>query len=222
MTTSNITHAVLKARQRAERANHPPDLALRVHRALSWLDRAEREDRDADARFIFLWIAFNAAYATDIAEEYRGSEQGMFRVFLQKLFDLDKQKLLADLVWQEFPGSIRALLASKFVFGDFWKSQNGSLAKDEWEGRFAAANAHAKRALAQGDTVAVLSIVLARIYTLRNQVMHGGATWNGSVNREQIRDCTAFMAKLVPVIIVLMLDNPRTLWGSAVYPVVEA
>lgn len=57
-------HKELKARQRAERDSYPENLSLRVHRALSWLDRAEQDD-DPDSRFIFLWIAFNAAYATD-------------------------------------------------------------------------------------------------------------------------------------------------------------
>ena len=221
-TDNPLSHASLKARQRAERQDHPPDLALRVHRALSWQDRAEREQDDLDARFIFFWVEFNAAYATDIAEEHRGTEQAMFREFLQKLLDLDAEKRLPDLVWREFSGSIRTLLANKFVFPDFWKSQNGGLPKDDWEPRFAAANNHAKRALAHNDTVAVLSTVLARIYTLRNQLVHGGATWNSSVNREQLRDCTAFMGKLVSIIILLMLDHPGTLWGTAVYPVVEA
>ena len=44
---------------------------------------------DEDGRFIFLWIAFNAAYATEIDERYRLSEQATFRAFLQKLADLD-------------------------------------------------------------------------------------------------------------------------------------
>ena len=57
----------LKARQREERENYPINLGLRVHRALSWLDRAEQSDDD-DARFIFLWIAFNAAYANEIGD----------------------------------------------------------------------------------------------------------------------------------------------------------
>jgi len=69
--------------------------------------------------------------------------------------------------------------------------------------------------------VTVLSIVLSRIYTLRNQLVHGGATWASSVNRDQLRDCTAFMAKLVPLVIEVMLDHPEALWGDAVYPVVE-
>ena len=57
------TYQRLKARQRAKRGCYPENLRLRVPRALSWLDRAEREG-DPDSRFILLWIAFNADYAT--------------------------------------------------------------------------------------------------------------------------------------------------------------
>lgn len=86
-----MNYETLKTRQRAERHAHHPNLALRVHRALSWLHRAEQlASGDAeDGRFIFLWIAFNAAYATEIDERYRLSEQATFRAFLQKLADLD-------------------------------------------------------------------------------------------------------------------------------------
>ena len=51
-------------------------------------------------------------------------------------------------------------------------------------------------------------------------IAHGGATWNGSVNREQMRDCVNLMGKLVPLVIEVMMDHPGTLWGDAVYPVV--
>ena len=60
-----------------------------------------------------------------------------------------------------------------------------------------------------------------RIYTLRNQLLHGGATWGGAVNREQLRDCSKLLGKLVPLIIELMMDHPNTLWGDACYPVVD-
>jgi hypothetical protein len=62
--------------------------------------------------------------------------------------------------------------------------------------------------------------VLSRLYTLRNQLMHGGATWNSSVNRDQIRDCANLLGKLVPLVIEIMMDNVNTLWGDACYPVV--
>ena len=93
-------HATLKARQRAERHKYQPDMALRVHRALSWLDRAERSVDDPDGRFIFLWIAFNAAYATEIDERFRLSEQATFQAFLGKLLSLDQAKCFDELVKQ--------------------------------------------------------------------------------------------------------------------------
>jgi hypothetical protein len=123
-------------------------------------------------------------------------------------------------VWQEFPRSIRVLLDNQYVFADFWKFHIGSMTEDAWKASFAAANRAAHQALGRLDTVTVLSVVLAWIYTLRNQVLHGGATWGSSVNREQLRDCTHFMAKLVPLVIEVMMDHPDTLWGDAVYSVV--
>jgi hypothetical protein len=53
--TLALDHASLKARQRAQRDSWPQPLALRVHRALSWLERAEQEPDDHDARF-FLFV----------------------------------------------------------------------------------------------------------------------------------------------------------------------
>lgn len=67
----------------------------------------------------------------------------------------------------------------------------------------------------------MLTTVLARMSTLRNQLVHGVATWNGRFNGDQLRDCNAFLRKLVPFVIPLMLDNPNVLWGNACYPVVE-
>jgi hypothetical protein len=213
----------LKARHRAERGAWHPNLSLRVHRALSWLDRAEQlaKQDDADGQFILLWIAFNAAYATEIDERFRLSEQETFRGFLAKLVELDGQGRIAELVWTEFPKGIRLLLNNQYVFQDFWHFKNGSLSEEEWKRRFAGAKKAANAALAARDTVTVLAVVLSRIYTLRNQLVHGGATWNGSVNREQMRDCVNLMGKLTPLVIEVMMDHPQTLWGDAVYPVVK-
>ncbi len=215
-----LDYKSLKERQRAERANHPTNLALRVHRALSWLDRAEQCD-DQDGRFIFLWIAFNAAYANELGDRERIRAKQLFQLFLEKLADLDKDSVLYALIWSEFPGSIRLLLDNRFVYQPFWNFHNGKIAEQEWKAGFDQARKTANRALAGGATASVLAIVLDRMYTLRNQLIHGGATWNSRVNRDQLRDCTAFLGKLVPYVIQLMMDNPNTLWGDACYPVVE-
>ncbi len=216
-----MIYEALKSRQRLERESHPPNLALRVHRALSWLNRAEQLAEDTDGQFIFLWIAFNAAYATDLDEKYRASERATFRNFLQKLLSLDKRKTMEQLVWDQFSGSIRLLLDNRYIYQDYWDYRNGKLTEEQCRGRFDDANKAARAALVQRDTATVLSIVLSRLYTLRNQLMHGGATWNSSVNRDQVRDGANLLGKLVPLVIEIMMDNVNTLWGDTCYPVVN-
>lgn len=214
-------YQTLKARQRAERDGYPDNLGLRVHRALSWLNRAEQE-ADSDSRFIFLWIAFNAAYATEIDDRQGLSEQASFNAFLKKLHDLDHGKRLGEIVWSAYSGAIRVLLDNPYVFAGFWDYQKGNQTEAQWQQSFHAAKKAANHALATQDTPRLLAIVLARIYTLRNQLIHGGATWASSVNREQIRDCVSIMGELVPAVIEIMMDSPGTLWGDASYPVVAA
>lgn len=216
-----MNYAELKTRQRAERHAHSPNLAIRVHRSLSWLNRAEQAD-DLDGRYVFLWIAFNAAYATEIDDQQRLSEQGTFKAFLAKLSDLDQQNALEDLVWHAFPSNIRVLLDNPYVFQSFWDHQSGKISKAQWQQRFDAGKQRAKAALGARDTNGVLAVVFSRLYTLRNQLIHGGATWNGKINRDQLRDCVAILGQLVPLVIEIMLDNPNTLWGDACYPVLES
>ena len=216
-----MDHNTLKQRHRLRRDVEPENLRLRIHRALSWLHRAEQAD-DLDGKFIFLWIAFNAAYATEIDDSHRLSEQETFKAFLQKLCDLDlASKRIDALVWNEFSGSIRTLLDNPYVFQSFWDSRNGKISEAEWQTRFTHGKQLAKKALAGSNTPLLLGVVFNRLYTLRNQLMHGGATWNGAVNREQLRDCTRLMGKLVPLVIELMMEHPDTLWGDACYPVVD-
>ena len=220
MTESSLQHSVLKQRHRQVRDGHPTSLTLRVHRAMSWLNRAEQAE-DVDGKFIFLWIAFNAAYAQELDDSDRTSDKATFTAFLQKLCDLDTSKRIDELIWKEFSGSIRTLLNNPYVFHLFWEFQRSRIDESEWKDRFASARKSAQSALVSGNTPVLLSVVFNRLYTLRNQLIHGGATWNGNVNRDQLRDCTRLLGKLVPVIIALMLDNPSALWGDAVYPVVD-
>lgn len=213
-----MAYTELKEKHRALRDGFHSNLALRTHRALSWLDRAEQSSDDLDSQFIFLWISFNAAYATDIDEQYRTTEKGMFESFFKKLVDLDSDDRLYHLVWAEFSSSIRLLLDNQYIFQPFWDSHNGKIPEDEWKERFNISKSKASQSLGRKDTVQVLSVVFRRIYTLRNQIIHGGSTWNSQANRTQLNDCTALLFKIVPVLIGLMMNHPGELWGDAFYP----
>ena len=213
-----MEHAELKEKHRALRDGFHQNLTLRTHRALSWLDRAEHSVDDLDAQFIFLWISFNAAYATDIDEQYRTTEKGMFESFFKKLVDLDSENRLYSLVWSSFSGNIRVLLNNQYIFQPYWDFHNGKMSEDEWKERFQASKNKAAQGLGQKDTVQVLSVVFRRLYTLRNQLIHGGSTWNSQANRAQLKDCTELLIKIMPVVIDLMMEHPDTVWGDAFYP----
>jgi len=214
-------YAALKAQAEHITQDRSDRLGLRVHRALSWLKRAELCGDDEDARFIFLWIALNAAYADEFQRDE--AEQVMLRRFLKKLVSLDSDNLLHTLVWSTFSGPIRVLLNNQFVFQAFWDYQSGKGNEQEWKRKFDRANNAAFRMLGdKNETAKVLAIVLSRLYTLRNQLVHGGATWNGHVNREQIRDGTAILGDLTPRVIHILIQNPGEYWGAPCYPVVNA
>ena len=76
--------------------------------------------------------------------------------------------------------------------------------------------------MANGDTAFLLRQVFDRLYMLRCQIMHGGATWNGKVNRRQVRDAADILRTVMPVIVDIMMDHPEDVWGRPFYPVVTA
>lgn len=214
------SHAELKRYQRANREAFPEGLGLRVHRALSWLERSGQCD-DSDGRFVFLWIAFNAAYSQDLSALGRMTESDQVQKFIEKLVELDAEKKMYQIVWARYPNELRNLLANRYVFQPFWDSHNGIAPPNDWEEKFARFRRAANSALGSMDTAKLLGIVFHALYTLRNQMIHGGATWNSSVNRDQVNLGTRVLSELVPVMLELMMRNPNRVWGDACYPVVE-
>ena len=198
---------------------------LRMHRSLSWLQRAAAEKSDNDIAFVCLWIAFNAAYAQDNGSHTdNASERQTFRSFVAEACRLDIDKALPALVWQVFPGPIRVLLDNQYLFQPFWDALNNPRADGttptHWREAFDEARMRVHRALAQQDTERVLYEVFVRLYTLRNQLMHGGSTWNSSVNRTQVRDGRELLARVLPVMLDVMMKNPERFEGKPFYPVV--
>ena len=216
-----MAYQELKNRKHEEQDSYSKYLDVRIHRALSWLNRAEQCADDFDSHVIFLWIAFNAAYAYEICFENYVPEKKLIKDFINRLCELDDKNRLENLVWAEFSQSIRLLLDNKFVFQPFWDHLNNKITKKEWKDSFARAKSSANSALSNKKTAKVLTLILSCVYTLRNQIVHGGATWNSSVNRRQITDCSKFMGRLVPLLIEIMMDNPDVDWGQPCYPVVS-
>jgi hypothetical protein len=216
-----INHAALKAKQREIRASFPETMGLRAHRAISWIGRAEACGEDDDARFIFLWIAFNAAYADE--REFQSvapGERAAFVDYFGRLVARDEDRRIYKALWQRFSGPVRMLMENRYVFNPFWQHHNGIDGFKDWEEKFRASSRSFTQAFQAGNSVRVLSFVFDRLYVLRNQLVHGGSTWNSGVNRAQVHDGAAILAFLMPVFVNLMMDNPQADWGRPFYPVV--
>jgi hypothetical protein len=208
----------LKAKHKQASNHHGESSRVRLHRAVSWLKRAEREQDDPDAQFVFLWIAFNAAYAQEFG--FERSERDQLKQFFALLLSVDNTKRLHRLAFDQFTGPIRTMVENKFVFEPFWKALRDHDSSQQWAEQFSASKRVALKSIMNGQTDIVLSVVCDRLYVLRNQIIHGGATWNSAVNREQIKDGVHILRALVPIIVDLMLDHPALDFGTIAFPVV--
>lgn len=208
----------LKEQHRQLRDDQPEPLRVRIHRAISWLSRAEREDDDPDARFIFLWIAFNAAYASEFG--FERTEHDQANAFIERLLACDTEKRLHHALFKQFSGPIRTLIDNRYVFEPFWRAVRNHESGDAWKRTFDASRKRAMYALMNGETGTLLSIVLGRLYVLRNQLIHGGATWGGSTNRAQVKDGVAILGTLVPIIVELMMRGTGEDFDAVAFPVI--
>ena len=196
----------------------PETLTIRLHRAISWLKSAEKQDDNLDVKFISLWIAFNACYAVDLNGISSKPEKAKLRDFTSSLVHFDRTRLY-NLFWEKYSGPVRVLIENKFVFEKFWEFNRGDI--DNYETSFNKSIGTALNCLSKENIEGLMEIVLERLYTLRNSIMHGGSTYNSKLNRAQLKDASNIMQLLVPIIIDIMLENSEHDWGEIAYPVVK-
>lgn len=193
--------------------------AIRLHRAISWVKCAEDHENNPDLKFITLWIAFNACYADNDAHEYTLSEKKRFKEFINKLVQCDSEERFFKLLWYKFSGPIRLLIDNKYAYKQFWDAQRGE--NIDWERLFNQSKIDSRNYLANQQVSKLLGLVLDRLYTVRNQLIHGGATYESKLNRSQVQDASQILEFLMPIIIDIMIGNINEDWGVINYPVIE-
>ena len=217
-----------------------PALKHRLYRSLSWLERADTED-DADARCVFLWIAFNAAYAIDRkAEGGQATERQQRRRYFGKVVPLDTENRIHSLAVGGLRDSIRDLVGNPYVFRGFWDClTEETFDWKAWPKReqFDEGVETVERLLrpeptrgteaqpgdstrpTEPDVQETLDVLFDRLYVLRIQLMHGCATQNGSLNRRQVEAGDEVLRAFVPMFLNIMIDNLWEDWGAVSFPV---
>lgn len=214
-----LTASKLKTQLKAKSGQGSEHDHIRLHRAISWLTCAEEHHSNDDLKFITLWIAFNACYSVDFNKDYPKYESEQFKNFINQLVLCDTENRFFDLLWKKYSGAIRILLNNKFAYKEFWEAQKDPTIP--WEHWFQNSNFHAEKHLQQQEVAPLLTIVLERLYTVRNQLIHGGATYKSKVNRSQVKDAGTILHDLMPLIIGIMITHHHENWGEIAYPVLE-
>jgi len=190
----------------------------RLHRAISWLKCAEKHsESDDDIAVIALWISFNSCYSIDSNNHSLKPEKQKVNLLIEKLLEFDTKNVLYDLLFDKYLVEVKRLINNKFIYEPYWRSRKE--ADIDWKASFTKARRSARISLEKGDTAKLLSILIDRLYVLRNQLIHGGATYKGGVNREQVRDAKDLLIDLIPTIIETMFNKAD--WGEIFYPVVD-
>ena len=199
----------LRAKNDGLRGNDKANLRVRMHRALTWTERGQKEleRNDPDAAFIFHWIGFDAI----CSEQHRNpASKEKIGKFLGKAVAEDRDSSIYNLVIAGESKTILTLVANAYVFRPFWKHYYKNLDSTEWADSLIESVKRSIRCLKREKlgTLSTLKILFERLTELRNQLVHGGATWGAYVNRDQVEDGARIMSRLLPVFIDLVMDNP--------------
>jgi hypothetical protein len=195
----------------------PENHTIRIHRAISWLKQAEKE-ANADMKFIALWISFNACYSHDLQGLKTKTEREKLKDFVTKLVQCDGNRL-HNVFWNIFSGPVRVLIENQFLFEPFWAYQRGD--SEDYKQAFTKSNHAALQLLSNKSVAELMLLVLERLYCLRNQLIHGGATFGSKLNRTTLRDANNILLHVMPIIIDILLEENTVDWGEINYPVIK-
>jgi hypothetical protein len=175
---------------------------LRSYRARSWLQAVSEANSD-DARFIFLWVAFNSLYGQRRAHDWLDVD-----MFLGKVLHDDAERIRKDL--QDLHDEAIALLGLEFLYYEYWARGLTDLVAET-------ITRHIIDAEFNWDAKAPdksLVPIFERLYILRNQVFHGSAKFRSSKNRHSLAPAVHLLERLVSTFCEIVADDERdSKWG---------
>lgn len=191
---------------------------IRVHRALSWWERARELDaaEHPDGRLLYGWIAFNSLYG--IWDDMSGGpakDRETWQQFVSRAFDWDVDGLLAKQLTQ-YREPILKLLENKFLDMQFWRRREAR--PNSGRGRYS----RGPSLFVERRWCELLILTWDRIYVLRGQIVHGAATRGSRLNRDTLCSAVELLeAFLAPILHLTIEHGAHDDWPSLCYPPIE-
>jgi hypothetical protein len=190
--------------------------AIRIWRALSWLERAEQAT-EAEDRFIACWIGFNALYGRQDDQNRAWGDREAMGTFLATIWRLDDEDVLRHLLFKRQLPVLR-LIENKWLYDRFWAAP-----KTDHQPVLSQLVKRLLREFGQKDMLPVLQLLFERIYVMRLQVFHGASTKGSSLNRRALNECTGLLHEFLPLAIEVMIGKGLPIdWGAVCFPPMNA
>ena len=188
----------------------------------TWIELAEATSHD-HVRFVFYWIAYEAAYQNEDSGLKDWQERQQFH---DRLARHDRGKLRGILHTQS--RDVVRILELRQAHGSFWtrwREDEDVRSAEEWEGRFRrrvgsaierlndAVRSGVKREIS--DT---LNNLFRNLSIVRHQIVHGGSAGPRSRGRTQVILGAGLLKALVPCFRDSIKSNIDQDWGEPPYP----
>ena len=187
--------------------------AIRVWRALSWLERAQGlEANDYEGRFISAWIAFNAMYGRLDSDRHPWGDREAWGAFLAQIWRLDHVGQIRRVLGKR-QLQVLKLIENKYLSSKFW--QKGESAAPAVKRGLR----DAMKRFGTPNMLPVLRVLFERLYTMRVQVFHGASTKGSSLNRRTLQGSAGILLDLLPEMLAIMIDGGiEEDWGDVCFP----
>lgn len=219
-TVRDLRHRWKPHKERLAASGGEQPTAIRFHRACSWMARVEQmpEGQDHDLGLVSLWIAFNALYGQwDSCKREPRPDRESWRSFLDHILKLDQDGHVPSCL-KEHKRLVIALLDDEYLSGYFWKEPCDERGKKARRAAYSAQTWYIEE-----RWTAVLDETLERIHLMRCQLVHGGATYGGKLNRTSLKRCVMMMQRLLPAMLLVWIDQGADEdWGPMCYPPLAA
>ena len=208
----------------------------RIARMSTWISHAEAEaisgEEEAHIRFLFYWIAYEAAYQMNETGESEGGHRKERREFHRRLASHDRGRLQSILRAQK--DDVVSILELRQAHPSFWKrwdEDEGVRTVEEWESAFRRRVGAARKRL--DETVRVdlafhsgvkekiaktLDDVFQNLNIVRNQIVHGASAGRESRGRTQVILGARLLSAFVPCFRDSIKFKSREDWGEPPFP----
>ncbi len=219
-------------------AQNRSDNERRIARMNAWLDLAVKaSDQDsAHVRFVFYWIAYEAAYKAESSDwsDSRATDRVQRRAFHRVVARYDRGRL--QQVLRQHLADVTAILELRQAHPSFWQRWREDARVEsigDWERSFGGRTRKATQALRSAienwsrggsneRTVEALNTLFQNLAVVRNQIVHGASAGPNSRGRTQVLLGARLLHALVPCFRDSIESNLDEDWGQPPFPRVGA